>query len=60
MDNDDLVDDTIKTKDAMNVLHVHINNRLGERQRLWEKIVSLDGEISGLREAQYQLEKLQH
>lgn len=48
----------VKSKDVQNVLLANINNRLAIRQNLWEKIVALDGEIAGLREAQYQVDKL--
>ena len=43
---------------ATNVIQCEINNRLGARQQLHEKLVSLDGEIAGLREAQYRIERL--
>lgn len=50
--------DVVIVTDAVNALRAQINNRLSARQQLWEKIVAMDGEISGLREAQYQIEKL--
>ena len=52
------VTDVIKAMDAVNVLKAEINNRQVKRQDIWEKIVSLDGEIMGLREALHRVESL--
>lgn len=43
---------------VQNILQAEINNRLGSRQQLHEKIIALDGEIAGLREAQQKVERL--
>jgi hypothetical protein len=50
--------DVIVGMDAVNLIDVSIRNRQHQRQSLWEKIVVLDGEIEGLREAIRLVQKL--
>lgn len=51
----------MQTKDNLELsldrIAAQIGNRQAQRQQLWEKIIGLDGEIAGLREAQHQIEK---
>lgn len=50
--------DVIVGMDAMNVIRAQIGDRQAKRRELWEKIIDLDGQIAGLREAEHQIEKL--
>lgn len=50
--------DVIIGMDALNIIRAEIGNRRAKRQELWEKIIDLDGQISGLREAEYKIEGL--
>ncbi len=50
---DEAVDDTrIPYAQAMGLIKVEINARQHARDQLWQKVVSLDGEIAGLRAAE--------
>lgn len=51
--------DVIIGVDAVNILSIEIQNRQGQRQGLREQIISLDGQIAGLREACRKIEKMQ-
>lgn len=50
--------DVIIGMDAMNAIRGEIATRQAKRRELWEKIIDLDGQIAGLREAEHQVEKL--
>lgn len=43
---------------ALNMIKAQIANRQVIRADLWEKIVALDGEITGLREAEHVIQKM--
>lgn len=49
--------DVIIGMHVLEAVRCQIGNRQGQRAKLWEQIVALDGEIAGLREAQHQIEK---
>lgn len=50
--------DVILGNDALLAIRGLIGQARAKRQELWEKIIDLDGQISGLREAEHQIEKM--